>query len=154
MNFSIAFPWLRNSGRAGYPCFALCFSTVHDHSNRRSFDKLHIRAISLSHFDILYISWFYFMWYRIWCQLFYCMSPKNLHKYFKFSVDKLQLMLYDIKCVWQTWPTQQSMREWLSWWSTTLPRSGPRVRVPSRALFMEESLWFRLSFLFAKNYIL
>ena len=25
-------------------------------------------------------------------------------------------------------------REWLSWWSTTLPRSGPRVRVPSRAL--------------------
>ena len=29
---------------------------------------------------------------------------------------------------------QQNMREWLSWWSTTLPRSGPRVRVPSRAL--------------------
>ena len=27
------------------------------------------------------------------------------------------------------------MREWLSWWSTTLPRSGPRVRVPSRASF-------------------
>ena len=27
------------------------------------------------------------------------------------------------------------MREWLSWWSTTLPRSGPRVRVPSRALY-------------------
>ena len=78
------------------------------------------------------------MWYRIWCQLFYCMSPKNLHKYFKFSVDKLQLMLYDIKCVWQTWPTQQSMREWLSWWSTTLPRSGPRVRVPSRALLLHE----------------
>ena len=26
------------------------------------------------------------------------------------------------------------MREWLSWWSTTLPRSGSRVRVPSRAL--------------------
>ena len=30
--------------------------------------------------------------------------------------------------------TQNNMREWLSWWSTTLPRSGPRVRVPSRAL--------------------
>ena len=29
------------------------------------------------------------------------------------------------------------MREWLSWWSTTLPRSGPRVRVPSRALKKE-----------------
>ena len=28
------------------------------------------------------------------------------------------------------------MREWLSWWSTTLPRSGPRVRVPSRALLL------------------
>ena len=27
-----------------------------------------------------------------------------------------------------------NMREWLSWWSTTLPRSGSRVRVPSRAL--------------------
>ena len=25
-------------------------------------------------------------------------------------------------------------REWLSWWSTTLPRLGSRVRVPSRAL--------------------
>ena len=28
------------------------------------------------------------------------------------------------------------MREWLSWWSTTLPRSGSRVRVPSRALLL------------------
>ena len=28
-----------------------------------------------------------------------------------------------------------NMREWLSWWSTTLPRSGSRVRVPSRALY-------------------
>ena len=32
--------------------------------------------------------------------------------------------------------TQKNMREWLSWWSTTLPRAGPRVRVPSRALFI------------------
>ena len=31
-------------------------------------------------------------------------------------------------------PGRGRMREWLSWWSTTLPRSGPRVRVPSRAL--------------------
>ena len=29
---------------------------------------------------------------------------------------------------------QLHMREWLSWWSTTLPRLGSRVRVPSRAL--------------------
>ena len=28
------------------------------------------------------------------------------------------------------------MREWLSWWSATLPRSRPRVRVPSRAFFI------------------
>ena len=30
------------------------------------------------------------------------------------------------------------MREWLSWWSATLPRSRPRVRVPSRALVCTE----------------
>ena len=30
------------------------------------------------------------------------------------------------------------MREWLSWWSATLPRSRPRVRVPSRALFKKK----------------
>ena len=29
---------------------------------------------------------------------------------------------------------KHGMREWLSWWSATLPRSRPRVRVPSRAL--------------------
>ena len=37
------------------------------------------------------------------------------------------------------------MREWLSWWSTTLPRSGSRVRVPSRALL---EVFFKTSFLF------
>ena len=31
---------------------------------------------------------------------------------------------------------ESHMREWLSWWSTTLPRLGSRVRVPSRALFI------------------
>ena len=31
-------------------------------------------------------------------------------------------------------PITRSLREWLSWWSATLPRSRPRVRVPSRAL--------------------
>ena len=36
------------------------------------------------------------------------------------------------------------MREWLSWWSTTLPRSGSRVRVPSRALL---EVFFKASFL-------
>ena len=38
-------------------------------------------------------------------------------------------IVYYITCV-----QQNSMREWLSWWSATLPRSRPRVRVPSRAL--------------------
>ena len=33
------------------------------------------------------------------------------------------------------------MREWLSWWSTTLPRSGPRVRVPSRALVSDIQIY-------------
>ena len=35
------------------------------------------------------------------------------------------------------------LREWLSWWSTTLPRSGSRVRVPSRALVLikKASVW-------------
>ena len=32
-----------------------------------------------------------------------------------------------------------NLREWLSWWSTTLPRSGSRVRVPSRALMNKNS---------------
>ena len=30
------------------------------------------------------------------------------------------------------------MREWLSWWSATLPRSRPRVRVPSRAFVLRK----------------
>ena len=34
--------------------------------------------------------------------------------------------------IWQIFVC--TMREWLSWWSATLPRSRPRVRVPSRAL--------------------
>ena len=34
--------------------------------------------------------------------------------------------------------TCKNMREWLSWWSATLPRSRPRVRVPSRALLLHE----------------
>ena len=40
------------------------------------------------------------------------------------------------------------MREWLSWWSTTLPRSGPRVRVPSRALLLKTGNFDLQGFLF------
>ena len=39
------------------------------------------------------------------------------------------------------------MREWLSWWSTTLPRLGSRVRVPSRALIIrKKDIQKRISF--------
>ena len=39
------------------------------------------------------------------------------------------------------------MREWLSWWSTTLPRLGSRVRVPSRALIIKKKdIQKRISF--------
>ena len=37
-------------------------------------------------------------------------------------------------------PILTNMREWLSWWSATLPRSRPRVRVPSRAFFMQKDI--------------
>ena len=40
-------------------------------------NKLHIRVISLSHFDILYTSCIYYIWYRIWCQYFCCMLPNH-----------------------------------------------------------------------------
>ena len=42
--------------------------------------------------------------------------------------------------------TRKNMREWLSWWSTTLPRSGSRVRVPSRALFIHKKVSFQDTF--------
>ena len=42
------------------------------------------------------------------------------------------------------------LREWLSWWSTTLPRSGPRVRVPSRA---RETLYFIGFFYYSKQIV-
>ena len=45
-------------------------------------------------------------------------------------------------------PILTNMREWLSWWSATLPRSRPRVRVPSRA-FIFLKLEFQASFFYA-----
>ena len=38
------------------------------------------------------------------------------------------------------------MREWLSWWSTTLPRSGSRVRVPSRAFLFAAEVFVNQDF--------
>ena len=42
------------------------------------------------------------------------------------------------------------MREWLSWWSTTLPRSGSRVRVPSRAFFIYKRYPKRIPFVYKR----
>ena len=39
---------------------------------------------------------------------------------------------------WKEEEKRENMREWLSWWSTTLPRLGSRVRVPSRALYQSD----------------
>ena len=48
---------------------------------------------------------------------------------------------------------ENKMHEWLSWWSTTLPRSGPRVRVPSRAL-VEISIKLVSIFCFTEHFTL
>ena len=49
-------------------------------------------------------------------------QPSKLNTWVRFPSPALKMNILFI------------MREWLSWWSTTLPRSGSRVRVPSRAL--------------------
>ena len=50
--------------------------------------------------------------------------------------------------LFKSYNTISYMREWLSWWSTTLPRSGPRVRVPSRALLLRTGSLDLQGFLF------
>ncbi len=50
--------------------------------------------------------------------------------------------------LFKRYKTISYMREWLSWWSTTLPRSGPRVRVPSRALLLRTGNFDLQGFLF------
>ena len=56
----------------------------------------------------------------------------------KISIDIDGDFRYYITCRWsrEINKKRQVMREWLSWWSTTLPRWGSRVRVPSRALLI------------------
>ncbi len=70
----------------------------------------------------------------------YCKKRKK----FKNRVDKTLNIMYSIICPLDVAINViTEMREWLSWWSATLPRSRPRVRVPSRALFNEaETLIF------------
>ena len=62
-------------------------------------------------------------------------------------LDFLDWLRYDITCLEANSKRQYDMREWLSWWSATLPRSRPRVRVPSRAFFHAKRISIRISFL-------
>ena len=65
--------------------------------------------------------------FRFWarrCSSMVEHQPSKLNTWVRFPSPALEMNILFI------------MREWLSWWSTTLPRSGPRVRVPSRALFI------------------
>ncbi len=62
---------------------------------------------------------------------------KKILKSLKKSVDKFKRIVYHMSCVQENnknLTKVSNMREWLSWWSAALPRSRPRVRVPSRAL--------------------
>ena len=70
--------------------------------------------------------------FRISCRL--C---NNFFNIFLIFIKKLLTKFSSHSIISNVSGTRQNtkdMREWLSWWSTTLPRSGPRVRVPSRAL--------------------
>ena len=63
--------------------------------------------------------------FRFWarrCSSMVEHQPSKLNTWVRFPSPALKMNILFI------------MREWLSWWSTTLPRSGSRVRVPSRAL--------------------
>ena len=71
--------------------------------------------------------------FRISCRL--C---NNFFNIFLIFIKKLLTKFSSHSIISNVSGTRQNtkdMREWLSWWSTTLPRSGPRVRVPSRALY-------------------
>ena len=79
--------------------------------------------------------------FRISCRL--C---NNFFNIFLIFIKKLLTKFSSHSIISNVSGTRQNtkdMREWLSWWSTTLPRSGPRVRVPSRALSIEYPV-FRL----------
>ena len=63
--------------------------------------------------------------FRFWarrCSSMVEHQPSKLNTWVRFPSPALKMNILFI------------MREWLSWWSTTLPRSGSRVRAPSVAL--------------------
>ena len=82
--------------------------------------------------------------FRISCRL--C---NNFFNIFLIFIKKLLTKFSSHSIISNVSGTRQNtkdMREWLSWWSTTLPRSGPRVRVPSRALFYQKKDIIQMSF--------
>ena len=65
-------------------------------------------------------------------------QPSKLNTWVRFPSPALKMNILFI------------MREWLSWWSTTLPRSGSRVRVPSRALLIYKRYPKRIPFVYKR----
>ena len=77
--------------------------------------------------------------FRFWarrCSSMVEHQPSKLNTWVRFPSPALKMNILLI------------MREWLSWWSTTLPRSGSRVRVPSRALLIYKRYPKRIPFVY------
>ena len=79
--------------------------------------------------------------FRFWarrCSSMVEHQPSKLNTWVRFPSPALKMNILFI------------MREWLSWWSTTLPRSGSRVRVPSRAFFIYKRYPKRIPFVYKR----
>ena len=79
--------------------------------------------------------------FRFWarrCSSMVEHQPSKLNTWVRFPSPALKINILFI------------MREWLSWWSTTLPRSGSRVRVPSRALLIYKRYPKRIPFVYKR----
>ena len=79
--------------------------------------------------------------FRFWarrCSSMVEHQPSKLNTWVRFPSPALKMNILFI------------MREWLSWWSTTLPRSGSRVRVPSRALLIYKRYPKRITFVYKR----
>ena len=79
--------------------------------------------------------------FRFWarrCSSMVEHQPSKLNTWVRFPSPALKMNILFI------------MREWLSWWSTTLPRSGSRVRVPSRALLIYKMYPKRIPFVYKR----
>ena len=79
--------------------------------------------------------------FRFWarrCSSMVEHQPSKLNTWVRFPSPALKMNILFI------------MREWLSWWSTTLPRSGSRVRVPSRAFLIYKRYPKRIPFVYKR----